>query len=55
MMAKIIEQNVVVRFSKIAKDSNNSPNVVDPEVLQSLEQVIQEIVGDNVVVELNVE
>lgn len=55
MMAKIIEQHVVLRFSKIAKDSNNSSNVVAPEVLQSLEQVIQEIVGDNVIVELSVE
>ena len=54
-MAKIIEQHVLVKFSRIAKESSNSQEVLDPEVLLNLEQVIQEIVGDNVVVELSVE
>jgi hypothetical protein len=54
-MAKIIEQHAIVKFSKISKDSDSSTTVVDPEVLQSLEQVIQEIVGDSIVVELSIE
>lgn len=52
-MAKILEQNIVIRFSKIVKDSKKSDeNVVDEELLASLEQVVQEIVGDSVVVEV---
>lgn len=52
-MAKILEQTVVIRFSKIVKDSTKSNEaVVDEDLLASLEQVVQEIAGDAVVVEV---
>lgn len=54
-MAKIIERHLLVKFSKIAKDTDDSKEIIDPELLLSLEQVIQEIVGDNVIVELDIE
>lgn len=54
-MAKIIERRLLVRFSKIAKDTDGSAEIIDPELLLNLEQVIQEIVGDSVIVELDIE
>jgi hypothetical protein len=52
-MAKIIEHVLVIKFSKIAKDSESeSAAIVDADIQQALEQVAQELVGDGVVVEV---
>ena len=52
-MAKIVEDVIVVKFSKIVKDNNNNDTeIVNTEVQQALEQVAQELVGDSVVVEV---
>ena len=52
-MAKIIEHNLVVKFSKIVRyDSDSKEKLLDDDTLANLEQVIQEIVGPSVVVEL---
>lgn len=52
-MAKIIEDVLVVKFSKIVKDSdNNTSKIVTEEVKQALEQVSQELVGESVIVEV---
>lgn len=52
-MAKIVEDVVVVKFSKIVKDNeSDSPEIVGADVAQALEQVAQELVGDSVVVEV---
>lgn len=52
-MAKIIEDMVVIKFSKIAKDSSpDSAGIVTAEVQQALEQVAQELVGESIVVEV---
>ena len=52
-MAKIVEEVVVVRFSKLVKDIEaNETNLASIEVLTSLEQVAQELVGEGIVVEV---
>jgi len=51
-MAKIVEDVVVIKLSKIVKDSDkNSAGLANPEILAALEQVAQELVGDGIVVE----
>jgi len=52
-MAKIVEDVLVIKFSKIVKDSEGEvTSVANHEVQQALEQVAQELVGDSVVVEV---
>lgn len=52
-MAKIVEDVVVVKFSKIIKDSDSERvSIASQEVTQALEQVAQELVGDSVIVEV---
>ena len=51
-MAKIVEEMVVVKFSRIVKDSADTDALVSEEIEQALEQVAQELVGDSVVVEV---
>ena len=51
-MAKIVEEIVVIKFSKIVKDNDPSKvEIANNEVLAALEQVAQELAGDSVVVE----
>lgn len=51
-MAKIIEEIAIVRFSKIVKDSEKNKNIINAELLQTIEQVVQEIAGESVLVEV---
>lgn len=52
-MAKIVEEVLIVRFSKIVKDSDTDNSVlVSTDVQAALEQVSQELVGESVVVEV---
>jgi hypothetical protein len=52
-MAKIIEDVIVIKFSKIVKDSeSDATGIAGPDIRQALEQVAQELVGDSVVVEV---
>jgi hypothetical protein len=51
-MAKIIEDVIVIKFSKIVKDSQAEVSgIAGHDIQQALEQVAQELVGDGVVVE----
>ncbi len=52
-MAKIVEEIVVIKFSKIVKnnESNPQPTVTD-EQIESLAMVAGELVGDGVVIEI---
>jgi hypothetical protein len=53
-MAKIIEDVLVIKFSRIVKDSNeNSNSIITEDQISALEQVAQELVGDAVVVEVD--
>ncbi len=52
-MAKIIEDVLVIKFSKIVKDSESEVSgIAGSDVQAALEQVAQELVGDTVVVEV---
>jgi hypothetical protein len=52
-MAKIIEDVIVIKFSKIVKNSDADESALaGTDVLQALEQVAQELVGNGVVVEI---
>jgi hypothetical protein len=52
-MAKIVEDVLVVKFSKIVKDADaDNGGLVNNDIQAALEQVAQELVGDGVVVEV---
>jgi hypothetical protein len=52
-MAKIVEDVIVIKFSKIVKDNDSAESsIASSEVQAALEQVAQELVGDSVVVEV---
>lgn len=51
-MAKIVEDVVIIKFSKLVKDSEAGTNLAGPEIEQALEQVAQELVGESVIVEV---
>lgn len=52
-MAKIVEDVLVVKFSKIVKDNDKgNAKIANDEVMQALEQVAQELVGESVIVEV---
>jgi hypothetical protein len=52
-MAKIIEDVLVMKFSRIVRDNDTDPDpVLSGDNAKALEQVAQELVGENVVVEI---
>lgn len=52
-MAKIVEEVVLIKFSRIVKDSDtDTTTLVNSDTQAALEQVAQELVGDSVVVEV---
>jgi hypothetical protein len=52
-MAKIVEDVLVVKFSKIVKDSENDVKVLATrDIQQALEQVAQELAGEAIIVEV---
>ena len=50
-MAKIIENILVVKVSKLVRDTGDE-NLIPQETQQALEQVAQELLGDSVIVEV---
>ena len=51
IMAKIIEEIVVIKFSKLVK-SDTQEAIVSADIQAALEQVAQELVGDSIIVEV---
>jgi len=52
-MAKIVEDILIIKFSKIVKDSESAgSDIAGTDVQAALEQVAQELVGDAIVVEV---
>lgn len=52
-MAKIYEEVVVIKLSKLVKDGTDVSNpIAGDEVQQALEQVAQELVGEGIIVEV---
>lgn len=53
-MAKIIEEVLIIKFSKIIKDNESEVSgIAGQDVQVALEQVAQELVGNTVVVEVD--
>lgn len=52
-MAKIQVETVTIKFSRLVKDSDkDAPSSISVDITSALEQVAQELVGDHVVVEV---
>ncbi len=54
-MAKIQEEIIVVKISKLLKDADQSTPIMGPDAVASLEAVIQELAGANIMVEIATE
>jgi hypothetical protein len=54
-MAKLHEEIIVVKISKLLKDTEQSAPIMSTETVASLEAVIQELAGQNVLVEIATE
>mgnify|MGYP003338262179 CR=1 FL=1 len=50
-MARIVEEVIVIKLSRLVKDSEVTENLATSEVVASIEQVAQQLVGDSVIVE----
>ena len=51
-MAKIHEEVLVIKLSKLVKNNQGEDSLVTDEILSALEQVAQELVGNDIVVEV---
>ncbi len=51
-MAKVYEEIVVIKLSKLVKGDQEVKNITNDEVIAALEQVAQELVGDTIIVEV---
>ncbi len=51
-MAKIQEEIVVIKFSRLVKDDTPSDSKVTQDVTTALVQVAEELVGNGVIVEI---
>ena len=51
-MAKIVEDIVAIKLSKLAKDDAPYQPIITDEIASQLEAVAQELVGNGVVVEI---
>jgi len=53
-MAKIIEEIIVIKLSKLIKNSDNiNHDLVHSDILNGLEAVVQELVGTDIIVEVD--
>ena len=53
-MAKMIEEVIVIKLSKLVKDSDPTSTIADSDVQAALEQVAQELAGSGVLVEVEI-
>lgn len=51
-MAKIVEDVLVLKLSKLVKDDAPDSVIANDDIQAALEQVAQELVGDGVIVEI---
>lgn len=51
-MAKLHEEVLVIKVSKLLKDSENTSEIISNEVLHSLEEVVAELAGAGTLVEI---
>ena len=53
-MAKLHEEVIVVKVSKLLKDSDSEPVILDADTITSIEAVVQELAGAGTLVEVQV-
>ena len=51
-MAKIASTHVVIKASKLVRDTAEEGAVLSAEVLASIEAVIQELAGEDIIIEI---
>jgi hypothetical protein len=51
-MAKVYEEVIVIKVSKLIKDNADVAPIANEDVIVALEQVAQELVGSGVIVEI---
>ena len=52
-MAKIYEEVLVIKVSKLVADkSSNNSSIIRDDIVESIESVVQELVGNNIIVEV---
>lgn len=51
-MAKIYEELIVIKLSKLHKESQSVDTLAGEEIVANLEAIVQQLVGDDVVVEV---
>lgn len=53
-MAKIHEEVVIIKLSKLVKDADSASSIATEDTIKALEQVAQELVGNSAVVEIEI-
>jgi hypothetical protein len=51
-MAKLQEEVLVIKVSKLLKDSENITEIISNDILHSLESVVEELAGAGTLVEI---
>lgn len=52
-MAKISEEKITIRISRIVKDTDKSEVLSSNDIITTIESVVQELAGKDVVVEVS--
>jgi len=50
-MAKIIEEIVVIKLSKLVRDSDADTEIVSDDTIAALQSVVEELAGTGIIVE----
>jgi hypothetical protein len=51
-MPKIHEEQLVIKFYKLKRNNDDSTEIIGDELTQALTSVVEELVGDSIVVEV---
>lgn len=54
-MAKIQEELILIKLSKLIKNNDQLLPLVNDEIVSNIEQITQELIGDTVIVEVTTE
>jgi hypothetical protein len=51
-MAKIQEEVIIIKFSKLVRESSQPESIVTPVLAESIQDVITELAGSGIIVEV---
>jgi hypothetical protein len=51
-MAKLHEENVVITLTRAVKEKGEVPTLINKDLLETLENVVTELIGDAAIVEV---